>query len=75
MASKAVVLLDGIRKGRVYYADEADKTFSIMTVVPGDDRAAYAGAPLSGYGRYMYRLYTMWGAGVRVGIFDYLDYK
>lgn len=75
MASKPTILMDGVRKHLVYYADQADKTFSIMTVVPGDFRAAYGGAPLSGYGRYIYKLYTMWGTGVRVGFFDYLDHK
>lgn len=56
-----VICLDGPRKGREYYFRDNQREFGITSLVPGSAEAAFNGAPLSGYGQYIYKVIAVWG--------------
>lgn len=70
-----IITIDGPRKHREYYFPVNTREFGITSLVPGDVRYAYDTGVVSGYGQYIYKVYTMWGMGIVVGMFDRLAHK
>lgn len=74
MANKRIITIDGPRKHREYYFPEGTREFQITTLIAGSVWTAYTSGITSGYGGFIYKIYTMWGTGILVGMLDRIAY-
>lgn len=74
MGNNRVICIDGPRKGREYWWPEGAKEFQISTLIAGSVWTAYCTGMTSGYGGFIYKIYTMWGTGILVGMLDRIAY-